>query len=131
MRFVTDQQAQALPSLRDADAGARDQILSDAAALYEHVQDNAWIDEATLRTWAEARDVGPDRATAALAFLSESGQLLPVSETPVTPEPPPDSPAAALSMTVEELQERARELDVPGRSKMSKAELAQAVAERS
>ena len=50
----------------------------------------------------------------------------PVMPAPARPSPPPPSPARGP--TREELYARAQELGIKGRSKMSKAELEQAVA---
>jgi len=95
MRYLTDTQAQAIPSLQAATTDdARKQLLDDAAQVYSKVDAGAASDDTGLRAWGEGAGLTPDRMNGALAFLTETGRLLALPDTAVTPDPTP-VPAAS------------------------------------
>lgn len=96
MRYLTDTQAQAIPSLQAATTDdARKQLLDDAAQVYSKVDAGAVSDDIGLRSWGEGVGLTPDRMNGALAFLAETGRLLTLPDTAVTPDPPVPAPAAS------------------------------------
>lgn len=123
--FITVSQAQALTSLQGLDERGRQQAIDDAAAVLAIVDASPWVREGDLRVLLERQDIGPDRATRALAFLVEISQLVtvPAAATAPVPAPLPDLNA----LTVATLQAIAGDLNLKGRSAMGKAELIDAI----
>jgi hypothetical protein len=75
-----------------------------------------------LRRWLEHQEAEAPPAS------PRHLRAVPSSAPPVPAPAPPPAPPATAAATKAELYERAKKLDVEGRSKMSKSELAAAVA---
>ena len=81
MRYLTDTQADQLPSLQDLDDAARAQVLTDAGVVYAYAnRARGTLTDSKLRGWGEKNDLGPDRMNAALAFLQDTGRLLTIPD---------------------------------------------------
>jgi hypothetical protein len=74
MAFLTDIQLGDLGLPEDV--GEARAVLVDAEALYDLVQENAWIQRAALDRWAEENLGGPDRLNAAIVVLERAGRLV-------------------------------------------------------
>lgn len=129
MRFITDRQAARYPTLANTPEDQRERLFEDAELAYEYVEENSWATEDDLRRYLETRELDPDRATAALNFLQESGRLFAAPETAVTPEPAQRT-RRLHDMSADELRDLARIAGVSGRSNLKKDELVAALREQ-
>ena len=73
-RYVTDTKAATLTL--PGDPVARQALLADATAIYQHVNTNEFIKDDDLRTWADTQGITPERVTAAITFALETGRLV-------------------------------------------------------
>lgn len=127
-RLITEQQAQAYPSLVAAqEADTLDEVLADAANLLAWVERRPFATLARARARAEADGVSVDRFNAARAFLLEAGKLVELPDAEALDGVTPTLPKDLEDFTLDELQTLARVFDVKGRSSMGRDELVAAI----
>lgn len=88
LKFWTDNDIAAIPSLTTADAATRSQAMSDAERVYQYVKKNPGIDEDKLRKYGERNEMPPERMTLALAVLHDTGQIIGVDSATAQVTPP-------------------------------------------
>lgn len=76
MRYITDTHAAEIPALASLDDAGRQEILADADRVHAYIARNAWIGDADLRAYGERNGLPPDRLTAALALLDQTGRVI-------------------------------------------------------
>lgn len=97
MKYVTDQQAAAIPALAGLEETERAEVLADADQLYGAIDENAWIEDPDLRAWAAQRDLGPDRTNRALQLLADTSRIVTIG----TPPAPSAEPVVAKPLPAE------------------------------
>lgn len=120
-RFLTAAAAAKLSSLQGLTPTARRERVADAERVFARVKDQPWVDETELRAWGEANSLPPDRLTNALALLRDTNRVV-YFDTPT-----PATADELDALTVPELLPIAADLNIAGRSTMSKAELIAAI----
>jgi ferritin-like metal-binding protein YciE len=126
LRKLLDDGRSLSETVRDDGSGADDALLAVARRIVEHRA--AAYGRLALRARMDGHEARADELDEIVVHLAGSGERL---AGLVTVRIHPAASRDLDDLTREQLYERARELDVSGRSRMSKAELKQAVAERS
>lgn len=85
-RFVTQERLEQI--VGDVDPDNLGTILADSKKVFEKIDQEPWITEASLRSWAEGQDMDVDRLNAALNLLRQSGRVSQVqlTESEIPPE---------------------------------------------
>lgn len=125
MRFITSEEAAKYPALANApDDAERTAIVETAERVRLYIADNEWTSESEVRRWAELQGIGPERVTAALSLLRDSGRLLgvPDAAVPVT-TPVVSLPQVLDAMTLDQLRPLATEVGVEDANQLRKPQL--------
>lgn len=131
MGYYTDEQLKDFPAVAELEPADRQQVLEDAGQVEGRVAQQPGVSDADLRSWAAEQGLETDRFNRALALLDQTGRVaqlpdLQLPPTPVALPPPPLGvvpPDVVATLTLDQLQQLARDRNIEGRSSMNRPDL--------